>query len=93
MNYTIQIDVRDESDRLIKIIRGNDLRECTTDLIDTDVKNILNDMTFKTRNIRYALEKYEQYLDDLDSSTAYGEQIREDRAELLRALDEIEELL
>jgi hypothetical protein len=93
MNYTIQIDVRDESDRLIKIIRGNELRECTTDLIDTDVKNILNDMTFKTRNIRYALEKYEQYLDDLDSSTAYGDQIREDRAELLRAVEEIEALL
>jgi hypothetical protein len=50
-------------------------------------------MTFKTRNIRYALEKYEQYLDDLDSSTAYGDQIREDRAELLRAVEEIEALL
>lgn len=93
MNYTIQIDVRDEQDRLIKIIRGGDLRMCTTDLIDADVKEILNDMTFKTRNIRYALEKYEQYLDDLDSSTAYGDQIREDRAELLRAVEEIEALL
>ena len=69
------------------------MRECTTDLIDTDVKEILDDMTFKTRNIRYALEKYEQYLDDLDSSTAYGDQIREDRAELLRAVEEIEALL
>ena len=93
MNYTIQIDVRDESDRLIKIIRGDELSSWTTDHIDADVKGILNDMTFKTRNIRYALEKYEQYLDDLDSSTAYGEQIREDRAELLRAIEEIEAIL
>lgn len=93
MHYDIQIKVRDEKDTLVKIITGSDLPMGTNELIAEDVATILNTMTFKTRNIRYALEKYEQYLDDLDSSTAYGEQIREDRAELLRALDEIEELL
>jgi hypothetical protein len=93
MHYDIQIKVRDEKDTLVKIITGSDLSEGANELIAEDVANILNDMTFKTRNIRYALEKYEQYLDDLDSSTAYGEQVREDRAELLRALEEVEALL
>jgi hypothetical protein len=93
MNYTIQIDVRDDNDNLIKIIRGNDLSSWTTDHIDTDVKGILDDMTFKTRNIRDCLELLEQYIDDHADSMAYSEQAIEDRRTLKKAIEELEALL
>jgi len=93
MNYTIQIDVRDESDRLIKIIRGDELSSWTTDHIDADVKGILNDMTFKTRNIRNCLELLEAYIDDHADSMAYSAQAIEDRRTLRFAIGELEALL
>ena len=38
MHYSIQINVRDDSDDLIKVVRGDDLSVCTLDEIDRDIK-------------------------------------------------------
>ena len=93
MHYSIQINVRDDSDDLIKVVRGDDLSVCTLGEIDRDVKNIINDMSFKTRNIRGCLELLEQYIDDHADSMAYKAQAFEDRRTLKKAIEELEALL
>ena len=93
MNYTIHIDVRDDSDDLIKVVRGDELSVCTLGEIDRDVNNIMNDMSFKTRNIRECLELLEHYIDDHADSMAYKAQAIEDRRTLKKAIEELEALL
>ena len=44
----------------------------------------------KTSNIRYALESYRLYLDDLSDSTAFKKQIDSDMKELKEALKELD---
>ena len=93
MNYIVEIAVLDKNDNVVKIIGGHELRDATQCLIDTDVKEILNDMSFKTRNILSSLETLERYIDNFADTLAYDEEATEDRKILKLAIEELEALL
>jgi hypothetical protein len=93
MKYIIEINVLDVWGEITKTIRGDELSGNALNLIDAEVSEILNDMSFKTRNILTCLEAYERYLNDLDGTLAYSEQVQADKKTLSRAIDELEALL
>lgn len=93
MNYAIEITVTDNNDDPVRTIRGHELRATTQRLIDIDVKEILNGMSFRTRNILSSLETLERYIDNFADTLAYDEEATEDRKILKLAIEELEALL